>query len=150
MQGGARLVNWFTGTHPVSATGYGGRVVRTDIGDIMDSLAVNYKLPDGRVYTHSGRRDYWREPLRTVLAVRRPEGVEGGHRAASRSIADTGLLYEAGPPSGEEIALWGWNAGRDRRKGVESRRRGGWGEVSKGSQARREWQTDYDRGIDPA
>ena len=50
------VVNWFTGTHPVSATGYGGRVVRTDIGDIMDSLAVNYKLPDGRVYTHSGNQ----------------------------------------------------------------------------------------------
>jgi predicted dehydrogenase len=50
------VVNWFTGAHPVSATGYGGRVVRTDIGDIMDSLAVNYKLPDGRVYTHSGNQ----------------------------------------------------------------------------------------------
>lgn len=50
------VVNWFTGTHPVSATGYGGRVVRTDIGDVMDSLAVNYKLPDGRVYTHSGNQ----------------------------------------------------------------------------------------------
>jgi predicted dehydrogenase len=50
------VVNWFTGTHPVSATGYGARVVRTDIGDIMDSLAVNYKLPDGRVYAHSGNQ----------------------------------------------------------------------------------------------
>lgn len=50
------VVNWFTGAHPVSATGYGGRVVRTDIGDIMDSLAVNYKLPDGRVYTHSANQ----------------------------------------------------------------------------------------------
>lgn len=50
------VVNWFTGAHPVSATGYGGRVVRTDIGDVMDSLAVNYKLPDGRVYTHSGNQ----------------------------------------------------------------------------------------------
>ncbi len=50
------VVNWFTGTHPVSATGYGARVVRDDIGDIMDSLAVNYKLPDGRVYTHSANQ----------------------------------------------------------------------------------------------
>ena len=50
------VVNWFTGTHPVTATGYGARVVRDDIGDIMDSLAVNYKLPDGRVYTHSANQ----------------------------------------------------------------------------------------------
>jgi predicted dehydrogenase len=50
------VVNWFTGAHPVSATGYGARVVRTDIGDIMDSLAVNYKLPDGRIYTHSANQ----------------------------------------------------------------------------------------------
>ena len=50
------VVNWFTGVHPVSATGYGARVVRTDIGDVMDSLGVNYKLPDGRVYTHSANQ----------------------------------------------------------------------------------------------
>ena len=50
------IVNWFTGTHPVAATGYGARVVRTEIGDVVDSLAVNFRLPDGRVYSHSAKQ----------------------------------------------------------------------------------------------
>lgn len=50
------VVQWFTGTHPVTATGYGARAVRKDIGNIMDSLAVTYKLPDGRVWSHSGNQ----------------------------------------------------------------------------------------------
>jgi predicted dehydrogenase len=48
------VVRWFTGVHPVAAMGYADRVVRTDIGDVVDSFAVTYKLPDGRVYTHAG------------------------------------------------------------------------------------------------
>ena len=48
------VVQWFTGAHPVSAIGYGARAVRKDIGDIMDSLSVTYKLADGRIWTHSG------------------------------------------------------------------------------------------------
>jgi len=31
------VVNWFMGTHPVKVTGYGGRAVRKDIGNIMAS-----------------------------------------------------------------------------------------------------------------
>lgn len=50
------VVRWFTGVHPVAAMGYGHRAVRTDIGDVVDSFAVTYKLPDGRVYTHAGNQ----------------------------------------------------------------------------------------------
>ncbi len=50
------VVNWYTHTHPVAATGYGARAARTDIGDIVDSFGVTYKLPDGRVYSHSGNQ----------------------------------------------------------------------------------------------
>lgn len=50
------VVRWFTGVHPVSASGYADRAVRQDIGDIVDTLAVNYKQPDGNVYTHSGNQ----------------------------------------------------------------------------------------------
>ncbi|MCB1020983.1 MAG: Gfo/Idh/MocA family oxidoreductase [Bryobacterales bacterium] len=50
------VVRWFTGVHPVAAMGYGDRVFRTDIGDVVDSFSVNYKLPDGRVYTHAGNQ----------------------------------------------------------------------------------------------
>ena len=34
------VVNWFMGTHPVKAFGYGGRQVRTNIGNIIDNVAV--------------------------------------------------------------------------------------------------------------
>jgi predicted dehydrogenase len=50
------VVNWFTGVHPVSVNGYGARAIRNDIGDIMDSLSVSFKLPDGRVYSHSANQ----------------------------------------------------------------------------------------------
>jgi predicted dehydrogenase len=50
------VVRWFTGVHPVSAMGYGDRAIRTDLGSIVDSFAVTYKLPDGRVYSHAGNQ----------------------------------------------------------------------------------------------
>lgn len=50
------VVRWFTRVHPISAMGYATRVFRTDIGNIVDSFAVTYKLPDGRVYTHAGNQ----------------------------------------------------------------------------------------------
>ena len=50
------VVRWFTGVHPISANGFAHRAFRTNIGDIVDTFAVNYKLPDGRVYTHSGNQ----------------------------------------------------------------------------------------------
>jgi len=50
------VVHWFTRQLPVSAIGYGARAVRTDIGDIMDTLAVTYKLPGGLVWEHSGNQ----------------------------------------------------------------------------------------------
>ncbi len=50
------VVRWFTGVHPVAASGYADRAVRTDIGNIVDTLAVNYKQPNGNVYTHSGNQ----------------------------------------------------------------------------------------------
>lgn len=50
------VVNWFVGAHPVSAMGYGGRQVRTDIGNIMDNLAVTFKFADGRVLSYSANQ----------------------------------------------------------------------------------------------
>ena len=43
-------------THPVKATGYGGRAVRKDIGNIMDNLAVNFEYPDGTIFTYSANQ----------------------------------------------------------------------------------------------
>ena len=47
------VVNWFLDKHPVSAMGYGGRQVRTDIGNIMDHLALTYRFDDGRILSYS-------------------------------------------------------------------------------------------------
>ena len=38
------VVNWFMGTHPVKAFGYGGRAVRKNIGNIMDNLAATFQF----------------------------------------------------------------------------------------------------------
>ena len=60
------VVRWFTGVHPVAASGYADRAVRTDIGNIVDTLAVNYKQPDGNVYTHAGNQICARRGYRDV------------------------------------------------------------------------------------
>ncbi len=50
------VVNWFVGMHPISAMGYGGRQVRTDIGNIMDNLALTFKFADGRIFSYSANQ----------------------------------------------------------------------------------------------
>jgi predicted dehydrogenase len=50
------VVNWFMGTHPVRACGYGGRQVRTNIGNIMDNLAANFHFADGVVFSYSANQ----------------------------------------------------------------------------------------------
>mgnify|MGYP002478443544 CR=1 FL=1 len=39
------IANWVMETHPVSATGYGGRKVRTDPGNIWDNWSICFKYP---------------------------------------------------------------------------------------------------------
>ncbi len=50
------VVNWFMGTHPVKANGYGGRAVRKDIGNIMDNLAASFEYPDGTIFSYSANQ----------------------------------------------------------------------------------------------
>jgi predicted dehydrogenase len=47
------VVNWFTGTHPVKAFGYGGQAVRKSPGNIMDNLALTFQFADGLVFSYS-------------------------------------------------------------------------------------------------
>ena len=44
------------GTHPVKASGYGGRQVRTNIGDIMDNLAATFHFSNGIVFSYSANQ----------------------------------------------------------------------------------------------
>src|SRR5262245_23785804 len=50
------VVNWFMGTHPVKASGYGGRQVRTNLGDIMDNLAATFQFSNGVVFSYSANQ----------------------------------------------------------------------------------------------
>lgn len=50
------VVNWFMGTHPQTAFGYGGRQVRTNIGNIMDNLAVTFHFSNGVVFSYSANQ----------------------------------------------------------------------------------------------
>lgn len=50
------VAHWFTGVNPVSVSGFGHRAIRTDIGDIVDTFGITYKLSDGRVYSHAGNQ----------------------------------------------------------------------------------------------
>ena len=47
------VVNWFMGTHPVKASGYGGRALRKSPGNIMDNLGVTFEFADGLVFSYS-------------------------------------------------------------------------------------------------
>lgn len=50
------VVNWFMGAHPLKASGYGGRAVRKDIGNIMDNLAATFEYPDGTILSYSANQ----------------------------------------------------------------------------------------------
>jgi myo-inositol 2-dehydrogenase/D-chiro-inositol 1-dehydrogenase len=50
------VVNWFMGTHPVKAMGYGGRQVRTNIGNIMDNLAATLEFTNGVIFSYSANQ----------------------------------------------------------------------------------------------
>lgn len=50
------VVNWFTGTHPVKAMGYGGRAVRKSPGNILDNLSVTFQFADGRIFSYSANQ----------------------------------------------------------------------------------------------
>ena len=40
------VVNWFTGSHPVKVSGYGGRAIRL-YGDVFDNLACTFEFANG-------------------------------------------------------------------------------------------------------
>ncbi len=50
------VVNWFMGTHPTKAMGYGGRQVRTNIGNIMDNLAATLQFSNGVILSYSANQ----------------------------------------------------------------------------------------------
>jgi predicted dehydrogenase len=59
------VVNWFTGTHPNWAAGCGSRMIRTDIGDIFDNVAISFKFQSGLNFSYAasqfGRQIGWQD-----------------------------------------------------------------------------------------
>jgi predicted dehydrogenase len=49
------VVNWFTGSHPVRASGYGSQQLRK-YGDIYDNLAATFQFADGMVFSYSANQ----------------------------------------------------------------------------------------------
>lgn len=46
------VVNWFMGTHPVKASGYGSRAIRK-YGNVLDNLGVTFHFADGTVFSYT-------------------------------------------------------------------------------------------------
>jgi len=40
------VISWFLGAHPIKASGFGGRLVRTSIGEINDHFNIVYEYPN--------------------------------------------------------------------------------------------------------
>ena len=89
------VAHWFAGVHPVAAMGYSHRAFRTDIGDIADTLSVSFKLPDGRVYSHSGAQ----------LAARAANDVGEWFFGDKGAIHTSRQGYELFPADGQPIIV---------------------------------------------
>lgn len=50
------VVNWFVDSHPVKASGYGSRMMRTDIGDVLDNLGATFQFSNGLVFSYSANQ----------------------------------------------------------------------------------------------
>lgn len=65
------VVNWFTGTHPNWAAGCGSRMIRTNIGDIFDNIAISFKFENGLNFsfaaTQFGRQTGWADVGETFV-----------------------------------------------------------------------------------
>jgi predicted dehydrogenase len=65
------VVNWFTGTHPNWAAGCGSRMVRTNIGDVFDNVAISFKFASGVDFSFAaaqfGKQMGWQEVGETFI-----------------------------------------------------------------------------------
>lgn len=50
------VVNWFAGEHPVKASGYGSRMIRTSPGDVLDNLSATFQFANGLVFNYSAHQ----------------------------------------------------------------------------------------------
>lgn len=50
------VIHWFTEMLPVKAAGYGSRMVRTQIGDVLDNLAFTFHYANGLVCSYSANQ----------------------------------------------------------------------------------------------
>jgi myo-inositol 2-dehydrogenase / D-chiro-inositol 1-dehydrogenase len=98
------VANWYLNSHPVSASGAGGRKARTDIGDCWDHFVVRYNYPnDVLVDFSSGQFTYGYDDL--CMRLYGSQGTVDSHYGGNVEIrgnkegwkgGNTGKIYEEG------------------------------------------------------
>lgn len=82
------VINWMLNAHPLKASGFGGRTVRTEIGDINDHFAITYEYPNGVVSSDTciqidGTRGDVSETIRGSKATFTTSNAKGGTGTAT-------------------------------------------------------------------
>jgi len=98
------VISWMLGAHPIKASGFGGRLVRKDIGEINDHFNIVYEYPNQVLLTNTcvqidGVRGDVSETIRGtkgVFTTTAGKGGTGGARVEGifdRRKNETPLLY---------------------------------------------------------
>ncbi len=82
------VINWMLNAHPLRASGFGGRSVRKEIGDINDHFAITYEYPNGVVSSNTciqidGTRGDVSETMRGSKATFTSSNAKGGTGTAT-------------------------------------------------------------------
>jgi predicted dehydrogenase len=120
------VVNWFVGQHPLKASGYGSRMIRKDIGDVYDNLAVSFQFAGGLVFSYAahqfGRQSFsevgetfmcekgWVQTARTGIAISRdpkqpPEQIKTAGDITQEAVDQ--FIEGARTGKVENAAIWG-------------------------------------------
>jgi myo-inositol 2-dehydrogenase / D-chiro-inositol 1-dehydrogenase len=119
------VVHWFMDRNPAKVSGYGSRMVRTQIGDVFDNVSCTFQYADGTIFNYSAHQfgtPGWQDISETficekgVIQTSRKgytifrKGVEPEHVDTKYDItADSVNAFIEGARSGqlENAALWG-------------------------------------------
>lgn len=108
------VINWMLGTHPLRASGFGGRTARTEIGDINDHFAITYEYPKGIVSSNTciqieGTRGDISETIRGSKATFTTSNAKGGTGTATiigerkRGMSEDPIIYKYDGSQGRDL-----------------------------------------------
>lgn len=67
------VVHWFLDKNPAKVSGYGSRMVRTQIGDVYDNLSCTFQYGDGTIFSYSANQfgvPGWQDISETFMCER--------------------------------------------------------------------------------